>query len=273
MKVELLNPEVLKNLYKNWGIFACECYNTNKKFAKRVGESCFDSSHFSGSRGEYIKFEITADRGTLEQMMRHSSGVKYEPDNTYVIQDFDDYVDMENRIPSNDMVNNMKSFRYCDMEDFAYRIPINIQNNAIALEAYKQCMSQINEARSIIRQALIDNGVSERKAVEDCNFTLPRATETVLAIGFTPEALLNFMWKRLCNRAQDEIHEIAVAMKKAIADVNPQFASNLVPSCGHFLYCPEGDKSCGLAPTKAQVKELISKYGYQYKTEKSDNKE
>lgn len=258
MKVKLLNPEILENLYKNWGIFACECYATPKKFAQKVGESCYNSSHFSGSRGEYIKFEITGDRGTLEQMMRHSSGVVYEPDNTYVVYDFDDYIETQNRIPSNEMVNNMKSFRYCDMSDFDYAIPINIQNNSVALQAYKECMSQINEARTKIRNALINGGVSERKAVEDCNFTLPRATETVLSIGFTPEALLNFMWKRLCKRAQDEVHAIAVEMKQVIAEVNPQFAKNLMPSCNHYLWCPEGSRSCGAAPTKAQLKEMIA---------------
>ncbi len=265
MKVELLNPEVLDTLYKNWGMLSCECYATPKKYAEKIGKSCFASSHFSGSRTEYIKFEITADRGTLEQIMRHSVAVRFEPENTYDGFDYADYYQTRFNIPSEEMAHNMKSFRYCDMSDFEYTIPVNIQNNSIALEAYKQCMSQINEARDIIRHSLVENGVSERKAVEDSNFTLPRATETVLAIGFTVEALIHFMEKRLCSRAQDEIRAVAIEMKKKIAEVNPEFAKNLNPSCGNFLYCPEGDKSCGLAPTKSQVKELISKFGYQYK--------
>ena len=56
MKVELLNPEVLKNLYKNHGEFACTCYDTPKEFAEKVGKSCNEDGHMSGSRCEYIKF-------------------------------------------------------------------------------------------------------------------------------------------------------------------------------------------------------------------------
>ena len=43
MKVTLLNPTVLEDLYKNHGEFACECYNTDKKYAERVGKKCEDS--------------------------------------------------------------------------------------------------------------------------------------------------------------------------------------------------------------------------------------
>jgi len=38
LKVEILNPEVLENLYKNHGEFACTCYDTPKKFADKVGK-------------------------------------------------------------------------------------------------------------------------------------------------------------------------------------------------------------------------------------------
>ena len=87
MKVTLLNPEVLENLYKNHGVFACECYNTPKKYAERVGKNCEDSGHMSGSRCEYIKFEIEGDRGTLEQMMRSEIGVRYDNQDKYAYMD------------------------------------------------------------------------------------------------------------------------------------------------------------------------------------------
>ena len=83
MNVTLLNPEVLSNLYKNHGEFARECYDTPKQYAERVGKSCEESGHMSGSRCEYIKFEIEGDRGTLEQMMRSEIGVRYNPEEKY----------------------------------------------------------------------------------------------------------------------------------------------------------------------------------------------
>lgn len=68
MQVEILNPDVVRDLYKNHGVFACVCYNTPEKYAERVGQSCQDNGHFSGSRCEYIKFRIKdIDRGTAEQ--------------------------------------------------------------------------------------------------------------------------------------------------------------------------------------------------------------
>ena len=98
MRVELINVEAVKDLYKNHGLFACCCYATPDRYAEKVGESCQKSGHTSGSRCEYIKFRIyDVDRGTAEQIMRHEVGVKVpieEQDNYY----FGDVVDIN---PSN----------------------------------------------------------------------------------------------------------------------------------------------------------------------------
>ena len=104
MKVTLLNPEELKVLYKNHGEFACECYNTPKKFAEKVGKGCISSGHMSGSRCEYIKFEIEADRGTMEQIMRSEIGVRYNNQDKYA------YMDLIEAIPAvrpDEIVKNM----------------------------------------------------------------------------------------------------------------------------------------------------------------------
>ena len=39
MEAKILNPEVLKSLSHNHGVFACTCYNTPEKFADKVGKS------------------------------------------------------------------------------------------------------------------------------------------------------------------------------------------------------------------------------------------
>ena len=61
--------------------------------------------------------------------------------------------------------------------------------------------------------------------MENANFVLPRATNLTLTIGFTPEALIHFMHKRLCVRAQDEIRAVAIAMKKAVEEILPEFSA------------------------------------------------
>lgn len=256
MNVTLLNPEVLGNLYKNHGEFACECYDTPKRYAERVGKSCKESGHMSGSRCEYIKFEIEGDRGTLEQMMRSEIGVRYNPEEKYFYMDM---IETIPRVSPDEIVKNMQSFRYVDKNNFTYVTPKNIQKNDKARALYQNLMSNIDTTRRLIREELIKDGVNVHKAVEDANFVLPRATNTKLTIGFTPEALITFMHKRLCSRAQDEIHEIAVAMKKAIAEVNSEFAKELMPHCQYLLWCPESEKSCGAYPTREELKKIINK--------------
>lgn len=59
MKVELINKEEIKNLYKIWGTFARQCYNTPKGKEEIVGKHCFKSGHYSGSRTTSFIFEIS----------------------------------------------------------------------------------------------------------------------------------------------------------------------------------------------------------------------
>ena len=61
MKVKIINPEQVRDLYRNHGQFAATCYNTPEKYAEKVGRSCGETNHRSGSRCEYIKFQITGD--------------------------------------------------------------------------------------------------------------------------------------------------------------------------------------------------------------------
>ena len=118
---------------------------------------------------------------------------------------------------------------------------------------YEGLMEQINITRDAIKESLIASGIDEKKAVEDSNFVLPRATNLTLTIGFTPEALIHFMHKRLCVRAQDEIREVAIAMKKEVAEILPEYAKQLTPHCQHLLWCPENSMSCGAYPRKEEL--------------------
>ena len=257
MNVEIKNPEVLTNLYYNHGIFAATCYNTPEKFAEKVGKSCEDDGHMSGSRCEYIKFKITGlDRGTSEQCLRHEIGtsVPFEEQDNY---SFSDYSEMVKDVSPDQIVKNMASFRYIDKEGFSYEIPATIQNSDKAGIEYRDLMDIINDYRTRIKDALIKDGVPEKRAVQDANFVLPRATTTDFVIGFTPEALIHFCHKRLCTRAQEFIRELAIKMKREVAKYNPAFAAELVPHCQHLLWCPEMKASCHAYPTKAELIDIL----------------
>lgn len=258
MEVKIMNPEVLTNLYENHGKFACICYNTPEQYADKVGQSCQQDAHMSGSRCEYIKFKITGlDRGTAEQCLRHEIGtyIPLEYQDNYSFADYSELIIDEN--PTH-IVKNMASFRYIDKTGFNYSTPKNIQNNAIANNIYKTTMEYINNAREQIKVALINDNIEKRQAVEDANFVLPRATETEFVIGFTPEALIHFHHKRLCTRAQEIIQELARKMKAEVKKYSEDFAKELVPQCKHLLWCPEGKRCCGAAPTKEALKEKIN---------------
>ena len=121
-------------------------------------------------------------------------------------------------------------------------------------------MKMIDERRNLIRDFLVMHGVDYKKAVEDANFVLPRATNLTLTIGFTPEALIQFMFKRLCTRAQDEIRDIAKEMKKEVEKINPIFAKELIPQCQYLLWCPEKN-CCGAYPSKEELKTQLKKEG------------
>lgn len=255
MKVSIINPEVLENLYKNHGEFACTCYDTPKKYAERVGESCEQTKHMSGSRCEYIKFEIECDRGTAEQIMRHEIGVRYDEIDKYA---YSDRIEMIVDVNPTNIVKNMQSFRYVDKNEFTYVIPKLIGRDQGILDLYQDTMRIIDERRKQIRDMLVKQGVEYKIAVEDANFILPRATNLTLTIGFTPEALIEFMYKRLCTRAQNEIKEVAIEMKKCVAAINPKFAEELMPHCKYLLWCPEGKKGCGAYPSRTKLQSILS---------------
>lgn len=255
--VTLLNPDQVANLYQNHGQFACTCYDTPEKYAERVGRTCQDSGHMSGSRCEYIKFKITGvDRGTSEHAMRHELGaaVPIELQDNY---SFEDYLDLVTTVASDHIVKNAASFRYIDKTGFDWETPATIRNCPKARAEYDDLMSYINEKRIIIKQALEESGVPAKVATQDANFVLPRATTSELVIGFTPEALLHFCHKRMCVRAQEFIREIAYKMRDAVAEVCPRFAEEMKPQCEYLLWCPEKHNSCNRYPTKSSLQKLL----------------
>lgn len=258
MKVTVINPEMLRDLHKNHGEFACVCYGTDPKHAEKVGADCAESGHLSGSRCEYIKFRISdVDRGTCEQMLRHELGtsVPYEYQDNY---SFAEYSDLVLDVSPDQIVKNMASFRYIDKDNFRWAIPDDILRFEPIMERWNSLMLHINNERYAIKEMLEAEGIPPKQATEDVNQCLPRATLSEFVIGFTPEALIHFMHKRLCTRAQEYIHKLAHKMCLEIRQINPAFAAELKPHCEHLFWCPEKKHSCGRYPTKDKLMKIIA---------------
>ena len=229
IKVELLNPEEVKNFIKNHGIFACECYQTPEKFAERVGLSCLKEGHTSGSRADMFKFRIHAPRYTCDQIMRHSVGTAI----------------------------NCQSQRYVDMDDnFSIYIPPKVEKDAVLKQVYQDYEDECRRRYKNIRDLMNCYQITGEEANDLMRTMLPIGVACNLTMGFTVEALIHFMHKRLCVRADEPIRRVAGAMRKAVLEVEPRYAEFFVPQCVNLMYCPE-KHGCNAYPNKEEVKNLL----------------
>lgn len=231
IKVTLLNPDEAKNFIRNHGRVACVCYDTDEKYAERVGEKCLDSGHTSGSRGDYFVFEIECPRFTADQIMRHEQGV----------------------------FKNCQSQRYVDMDNFdCYVSPVVAKHRKLK-SLYAASIETTQLCYKYLRIELERLGITGEEANDIMRTLLPIGVPTKLRIGFDIEALIHFMNKRLCVRADEPIRQVAKLMKKEVLAVEPRYAKYLVPQCQSMLYCPE-HKGCGAYISKKELQEIIKDY-------------
>lgn len=232
MNVKILNPDAVSKLFANWGETSAICYDTHTDDPTPIGNGCMANGHFSGSRGDFIKFLVTdIPRFTVDQAVRHEIGV----------------------------FKNVQSFRYVDKDCFSYEVPVEITDNPELLAKYDKHMQDTMSLYEDIQSYVLSKGKTQERANEQARYVLPISTHTAFVIGFTIEGLIHFMHKRLCSRAEDIIRQLAVEMKKEVVKILPNLESRLVPECQYLLWCPEGKKSCGAYPTKKQLKEIIDK--------------
>jgi thymidylate synthase (FAD) len=243
IKVELLNPEEVKNFIKNHGIFACQCYCTPEKFAEKVGMSCLKEGHTSGSRSDMFKFRIHCPRFTADQVMRHSVGTAI----------------------------NCQSQRYVDMdENFSIYVPPQVMNDDVLKQVYQAYEDKCREQYHDLRTMMNEKGITGEQANDLMRTMLPIGVPCNLTMGFTVEALIHFMHKRLCVRADAPIRKVAQLMKEVVLAVEPRYEELLVPQCVDLMYCPE-KHSCGKFPSKNELKDLIEKGKNCCKNKKNDD--
>lgn len=234
MKVELLNADEVKNLFKTWGDFSRVCYNTGEKVSsEKIGKHCFSAKHFSGSRSTYINFKISeVPRSTIDQLARKTVG----------------------------MVINVRSQRYCDESNFEMYIPSKIKNNEQLKSIWDNHIEQTRLAYQETKKVLKEEfNYTGEKANEIARGLLPIDTHSQCTVGFTIEGLIDFMHKRLCTRSQAPIRRLAKKMKLEVINVLPELADHLVPACEAQLFCSE-TKPCGKAPSKEDVLAIMN-YG------------
>ena len=232
IKVELMNPEAVKDFIIQHGLFACQCYCTPEKYAEKVGLSCLKEGHTSGSRADMFKFRIKCPRYCADQIMRHSVGTAI----------------------------NCQSQRYVDMDDnFSIYVPPQVMEDETLREIYEdfeyECKKKYNQARLMMDE----KGIKGERANDLMRTMLPIGVECNLTMGFTIEALIHFMHKRLCKRADEPIRKVAQLMRDEVLKVEPRYKDLLVPQCVDMLYCPE-KHGCGMFGPKEELLKAMQEY-------------
>ena len=106
------------------------------------------------------------------------------------------------------------------------------------------------------RACFDDLGITGEKANDLMRTMLPIGIKSKVLIGLTLEALIHFMHKRLCVRADEPIRQVAKLMKDEVLKVQPEYKELLVPQCKAMMYCPE-KHSCGAYPSRKEIEEII----------------
>lgn len=230
MKVTLLNPEETKNLFYWWGMASKVCYNTQTNEPERIGKNCLYSNHFSGSRSQYILFQIDdCPRFVIDQAVRHDVGV----------------------------IKNVQSFRYVDKDCFTYEIPEEIRDNPKLLGEYHIHMENTINLYEQIQSYVLKKGKPQERANEQARYVLPMSTHGSFVIGFTVESLIHYCQMRLCTRTEEKHRELAKKIRQNVLEILPELKARLVPKCQWYMWCDEGKKTCGAYPTRMELKEYI----------------
>lgn len=217
-QVKLVNGEEVKSFIKKHGEFAAVCYNTNPKFAERVGEHCLESGHFSGSRHLHFIFELKCvPRSAVDQAVRHNIG----------------------------FVTNVQSLRYCNKDGKVsiYAAP-ELVNNPYMVKAIQDQENIINLQYNNIQSYLKEGGITGEKANEIARTILPIGVATECNIALNIECLAHMANVRLCTRAELPIRTIVKQMVDQVVEVEPRYKPLLVPQCKKLGYCPEENMKC-----------------------------
>ena len=109
-------------------------------------------------------------------------------------------------------------------------------------------------------KTLIGKGKTQEKAQEDARFIIPNAGKTNIIWTTNLRNLIHVAYYRLCNRSQWEIRQLMGLIKKEMEPKFPLIAKYLTPKCDFYLYCDEGERTCGRMPLKENVATLIERH-------------
>mgnify|MGYP001616971823 FL=1 len=151
---------------------------------------------------------------------------------------------------------NQQSQRYVHVGDYEYFVvPPSLDE-----EKFKDITKQIVDYYNSEVQNLKGKGKTAEQSQEDARFIIPNAGKTNVIWTTNLRNLIHVAHYRLCNRSQWEIRKLLGLVKKEMQSKFPVIAQYLTPKCDFYLYCDEGQRTCGRIPVKEKIASLIEKY-------------
>lgn len=113
-----------------------------------------------------------------------------------------------------------------------------------AFDNYMDALEEIASAYENLVEVLQENGLSKTEAAENARYILPGGMKTNLVMTMNARELMHFFELRCCNRAQDEIRQLAWTMLHLLQERFPAIFCDCGPKC-LTSSCGEGIMSCG----------------------------
>ena len=147
---------------------------------------------------------------------------------------------------------SVRSQRYCGFNSSDFVKPPVLEDSEVEA-IFDGALDQCKYSYDI----LIDSGIPK----EDARMLLPNASATSMVVTMNARELLHFFSLRCCTRAQWEIRNLANEMVKLVKKVAPNLFSKAGAACIQLGYCPEGQFSCGRAPSIDKLLEAFKSKG------------
>jgi thymidylate synthase (FAD) len=141
---------------------------------------------------------------------------------------------------------SQQSQRYVKDEGFETIMPPSISKSPLCEKKFSETIETIRQAY----QELLKAGIP----AEDARYLLPNACETKIIVTMNVRCLLHFLEVRTCTRAQWEIRQMALEMRRLVREVAPLLFQLSGPTCETMGYCRESKMGCGRAPSLAELK-------------------
>jgi thymidylate synthase (FAD) len=113
-----------------------------------------------------------------------------------------------------------------------------------AFDNYMEALDEIAAAYENLVSVLQENGLSKTEAAENARYILPGGMKTNLVMTMNARELMHFFELRCCNRAQNEIRQLAWTMLYLLQERFPAIFADCGPNC-LVSNCKEGSMCCG----------------------------